>query len=221
MEIVKASKGILLSTLLVSAVQLGDGVLNVDPVGREPDVRAAEYYPIAQGSWWLYEVRQGEESVPRRLEVRCKINGWQEIGGVRYARFLIGTEMNMAIRRDSDGVYLRQMEFPLPRFDVDLAVQFEPEIRFLCFPLRPSSWRYEGKCSVWKFNTDLTIEYQNLGRVKLMTPAGELDCYHLQATVRYWEEEYTEEYWYAKGIGFVKGVNEKNPEVILDYQITN
>ena len=211
---------LLLWMALVVTAPAGDGTAARASAPTHGTV--AEFYPLAPGCWWLYDVRVKEEQGVRREEVKCLVEGEEEIDGRSYSVFLIaGGDFRMFIRRDDKGVYLCKWRFPVPQLDVNMEVDFEPEIPFIRFPLAPGGWHYRGRAEVWEFGADLRIDYENLGRQLLQTPAGEMDCYHFRSRVRYWKIDYSEEYWYARGVGFVKGVNDKNPEVILDYHIND
>jgi len=214
----------LLLALLISgnAATMKDGV----PVERvrqlSPGEAGEPFYPLSEGSWWLFDSRTKTKQGTVRQNVKAALTGSEAIDGVSYKLFAIGEEeeFEMFIRRDSSGVHIRRMRFPVADWALEIYLNFEPEITFLKFPLKEEKWRYKGEVGVWKFNIDITIDYENLGKEIVETPAGKMECYRVRERIRVMEEDYVEESYYARGVGFVKGVSKKAPEVLVDYHIS-
>jgi hypothetical protein len=179
------------------------------------------FYPLCEGSWWLFDSRTRTEQGVSQQNVKATLTGSETIDGVSYSLFAIGEEENfeMFIRRDAAGVHIRKMRFPVADWAMDIYLNFKPELTFLKFPLKEEKWSYKGEIAVWKFNIDINIDYENLGKETVQTPAGEMECYRIRERVRVMKKDYVEESYYARGVGFVKGVSRKAPEVLVDYHI--
>ncbi|MGQ0570766.1 MAG: hypothetical protein ACT4P5_14760 [Armatimonadota bacterium] len=161
--------------------------------GEAAPAGLAAYFPLAQGTTWLYRTNTSGE-------ITIRVNGVQRVGEFecRMIETVVDGNITQAecYRVASDGVYAHQRSYPAG------SVVLVPPQRVLAAPVAVGrKWQWVGKIS----EHEVVFNYTWARRESAKTPAGTFDAMQLYFTgvvgpgvsVESWR-------WFAPGVGMVK-----------------
>ena len=174
------------------------------PVGETPEVNpeVAEYYPLAPGTVWKYELTKTEtgekfeettimEKPEEKFGRKCHVikeNGPQ------------GTKKTYLAVDGSDIYVVAKTEGAFK-----VLVKLDPPIHLVTIPMKVGE-KWESKClaSAAFISEKVSVQYNVIASARTTVPAGTFDCYivHMQQTAG--DKTKNRLLWYSPGIGMIK-----------------
>ncbi len=184
------------------------------------------YYPAHVGNILYLKARKKAEP-DKEVFVKAEIIKIEKKDDGDYFYFY-GPQVNVRylIGIDKDGVSMRVIKYPFPFFDISIEVDIKPKMPIIKFPLKAGAkWHYEGQGEAHllfiPITRNLKADFEIVERVTRKTEAGDIDCYHLKVLLDSGDGKgvTTEEYWYAKGIGYAIADTSGHVASIVGYKI--
>jgi hypothetical protein len=163
------------------------------------------FFPIAQGTTWVYKTTQKMKSTS--FEMNVVIEGpWKEgdrSGMIMTQKDKRGT-MRQFLLENEKGVFIDKLALS-KAFTPEVNTRFTPAVPLLIFPLVPGTKvHWEGRLKVAWVDKPIIFDGEVLGWEDIEVPAGKFHCIKLHYHEKRGNEVIDENAWYASEVGQVK-----------------
>jgi len=185
------------------------------------------YYPLQLGDTWYYKAYKMSNK-DKLIKVKATVARIEQKYGKTYYYFYApNVDIRYLMRKDENGVYMKEIKYPFPIFSFSINVEITPEIQILKFPIKPGeTWEIKSKAEasvlkVFKLTRNLDSKFECMGYEKITTTAGTIDTCHIKVMVDEGDGKgfYEENYWYGKNIGYTLSNTKNHHAELQGYKI--
>lgn len=180
------------------------------------------YYPLAEGSRWVYAITDFEaenETFEQVVTVEKPELFENKLHNILQQKDKRGSIRSFVLANEL-GIFWKKIG-ARKAFTPEAATVFTPELPIMQFPLtKGKTWDWEGSLKIAWINKKIKMHCQVVeDNEELTTPAGTFHCVKIYIhQIR--DKEVSEEYgWYAPGVGQIKYQTKRTLKILKSYHI--